>query len=68
MLTEAQATFDVEKRREIMCELQTIMQEEGGVCIPCWFSSLQANSTKLKNFRASPSMYMLDEVWLDESA
>jgi peptide/nickel transport system substrate-binding protein len=68
LLTEAEGTFDVEKRREIMCEIQTIMKEEGPVCIPCWFATLDAHRGRVKNFRAAPVMTMLDEVWLDDEA
>jgi peptide/nickel transport system substrate-binding protein len=68
LLTEAKGTFDVEKRRELMCEIQTIMKEEGPVCIPLWTASLYAQHDRVKDFRAAPSMMMVDEVWLDETA
>ena len=49
-------------------EFQTIMKEEGPVCIPCWFAALVAHRGLVKNFRAAPVMTMLDEVWLDDEA
>jgi len=68
LLTEAQGTFDVEERREIMCEIQTIMKEDAGICIPCWFASLYAHRDRVKDFRASPAQTILNEVWLEEEA
>ena len=62
-----QGTFDVEKRWELICEIQTIMQGEGPVAIPCWMASLSAHYDHVKDFRAAPSMLMLDKVWLDET-
>lgn len=67
LLTEAQGTYDVEARREIMCRLQTILQEEGGVAIPIWGAVLNARRERVKDFRSGPAMLLLDEVWLDDA-
>jgi peptide/nickel transport system substrate-binding protein len=66
LLTQAQGTYDVEARREIMCELQSILQDEGGVAIPIWGAILWAHKEQVKDFRASSSMLILNGVWLDE--
>jgi peptide/nickel transport system substrate-binding protein len=68
LLAEAEGTFDVDQRRELMCEIETIMEEEGPVCIPCWFASLDAHRNRVQNYRSAPIMTMLDEVWLDDEA
>ena len=68
LLDEAEGTFDVEKRREIMCELQTIQKEEGTIGIPFWASTLNAHTERVKNFRAAPGAPQLYDVWLDEEA
>ncbi|MGH6718170.1 MAG: ABC transporter substrate-binding protein, partial [Alphaproteobacteria bacterium] len=36
LLTRAEGILDVEKRREVMCEIETLMQEEGPIIQPVW--------------------------------
>jgi len=36
LLGEAEATINVEKRRQLLCQLQRIMQEDSGMLLPCW--------------------------------
>ncbi len=36
LLDQVDATFDVEKRRELYCQIQTIMQEDAPYLIPFW--------------------------------
>ncbi|MBN1180248.1 MAG: ABC transporter substrate-binding protein [Anaerolineae bacterium] len=68
LLDQAQGTYDVEARRELMCELQAILKEEGGIAVPIWGAVLWAHRDAIKNFRSSPSMLILDDVWMDEEA
>jgi len=68
LLAEAESTYDIEKRRKIMCDIQTIMKEEGPVAISCWFASLYAHRRRVKGYRVAPSLNILNEVWLDDAA
>lgn len=67
LLTQAEQTLDIEQRRQIMCEIQTLMKEEGPVAIPRWGAFLWGHHRKVRNYRGAPhDAIMLDEVWLDE--
>lgn len=69
LLEQAEGTLDVEERREIMCDMETIMQEEGPIALPRWGAFLWGHYPKVKNFRGAPNdSIMLEEVWLDEEA
>ena len=69
LLEEASGTLDVNDRKEIMCEIQTLMKEEAPVAIPRWGAFLWGHTTRVKNFRGSPQdTTILDEVWLDDAA
>jgi peptide/nickel transport system substrate-binding protein len=53
LLDQVDATFDVEARRELYCQIQTIMQEDGPYLIPYWSVS----------FGASQSDVVLPDTW-----
>ena len=42
LLDEADGTADVEKRRQLYCQIQGMMQEESGYMIPFWNAEYQA--------------------------
>jgi peptide/nickel transport system substrate-binding protein len=67
LLREAEKTLDVEKRRQIMCKIEDVMQERGPVAISYWKKQWQLNSAKFKNLQAHPSEYHIftRETWLD---
>jgi peptide/nickel transport system substrate-binding protein len=65
-LNEANATLDVEARREIFCELEQIQYDRGPVGIPFWRNVWFVSTTKLKEVPPHPTYYMLfNEVWLE---
>jgi peptide/nickel transport system substrate-binding protein len=69
LLTQAEGTLDVQDRRELMCKIQKIMQEEGPVAIPRWAAFLWGHAPEIKNFRGAPSDHlMLYDVWMDQEA
>jgi peptide/nickel transport system substrate-binding protein len=61
LLTEAEGTLDVDKRREIMGKLQTIMQEDGPIVQPIWRKVQTGYDKKVKGFRMHPSQYIFGE-------
>ena len=65
-LTEAEGILDVEKRREVLARLQTIMQEDGPIVQPLWRGAYSAWDKKVKGFRHHPTDYVFtNELWLD---
>ncbi len=65
-LREAQATLDVEARRAIMCDIETIMQERGPIGNSFWKNVWTVAGTEFKNIKAHPTAYdLLYDVWKD---
>jgi peptide/nickel transport system substrate-binding protein len=58
LLDEAEATLDVEKRREIMVKLEKIMQDDAVMVMPFWRSSFTFMDKKVKGFKMHPSQYI----------
>ena len=66
LLRQAEATLDVKARRQLMCQLQTIMQQRGGIGNSYWLKIWNITRTEFKNIKAHPAAYdMLYEVWKD---
>lgn len=66
LLNEAEATVEVEKRRKLMCQIQRLVREEGGVGIPLWRNVFLAHDKKVKGVRAHPTRYMNYQVaWVE---
>ena len=69
LLTQAEATYDLEKRRAIMCKLEDIQMERGSVGIAFWVNMWAVATKQFKNIQAHPSTYDLyNEVWYDPQA
>ena len=45
LLDEADGTVDIEKRSELYCQIQTIMQEDSGYIVPFWAAEFGATQT-----------------------
>jgi len=68
LLKEAEKALDVEKRREIMCKLETIQMERGGVGIAFFTNVWYIANKRIKNVGAHPTNYdILYDAWIDES-
>lgn len=66
LLRQAEQTLDVEARREIMCQLETIMQERGPVGISYWRKIWNITRSEFKNIKAHPTGYdLFYDVWKD---
>lgn len=69
LLMQAERTLDVDQRREIMCEIQTIMKEEGTVAVPFFEPVMWGHTPRVKGFESAPHDHcMLSETWLDDEA
>jgi peptide/nickel transport system substrate-binding protein len=68
LLLQAQGTLDVEARRAIMADIETIMQERGPVGIAFWESAPGAWSPKVQGYAQHPTYYHLwNATWIDPS-
>jgi peptide/nickel transport system substrate-binding protein len=67
LLDQAVGTLDIEERRDLMCQIQTIQKERGSVLIPFWKNQWFVFNPKFKGIQAHPAQYMdeLRFVWLD---
>ena len=58
LLTKAEGTLDVEERREIIGQLETIMQEEGPMVQPLWRALFVAMDKRVRGFVMHPTNYI----------
>ena len=68
LLQEAQGILDVEARREVMADVQRIMQERGPVLIPYWRNVWRIHNPAFQGegMGAHPTLYNLfHDVWYD---
>jgi len=63
LLTKAEGILDVDKRRELMAELETILQEEGPIVQPLWRSVFTVMDKRVKGFEVHPTLYIFCENW-----
>lgn len=54
LLTQAEGTLDLDKRKAIMKKIEVIMQQRGPICQPVWRSILTGMDKKVKGFRMHP--------------
>ncbi len=50
LYTEANATLDPVKERDLLYEMQTLDFNQGGYIIPCFFNNIDAHTSKLNGF------------------
>ena len=66
LLNKAIGTLDVEKRRQIFCELEEIQMTRGPVGIAYWMNTWMCSNKRLKNVRAHPNLvFLFNEAWLE---
>jgi len=64
LLNQANGTLDVEKRREIMCQLEQIQMDRGSVAIAYWMNIWTIYRKNVQAIPGHPTYYMLfNEVW-----
>lgn len=67
LLLQAEATLDVEARRDLMCQIEDIFMERGPIGIAYWKQVWNIVPEKFQNIAAHPTEYdLLHEVWIDE--
>ena len=66
LLTQAEGTLDVDARREIMAEVEKIMQEDGPIMQPVWRSNFTFMDKRVKGFQLHPTNYVFpDELAIE---
>lgn len=66
LLTQANGTLDVEKRRQIFCQLEKIQQERGSIANAFWINVWTIATKRVQNVKGHPSLYMsLEDVWVN---
>jgi peptide/nickel transport system substrate-binding protein len=66
LLRKAEKTLDIEERRDILCQMEDIMQERGGFGNSFWSKLWDVTRKEFKNVQALPrSSFLLYEVWKD---
>src|SRR5438874_1312302 len=68
LLSKAEGTLDVDARREIIGELEKIMQEDGPIAQPLWRSVYTGFDKRVKGFQIHPTLYIFGETMGIESA
>lgn len=67
-LQEALSIIDPEKRREVMKDLETILQDSGVIIQPFWQKLYSHTNAKVKNYGVHQTFQMdLQKVWLEET-
>ncbi len=67
LLTKAEGILDVDARREVMAEIQTLMQEEGPIVQPLWRAIFTAMDKRVQGFAMHPTNYLVANEWAIES-
>ena len=69
LLKKAQGTLDIEARRAIMKDIETIQMQRGSISIAWWQNVWNIKLPKLKGAPAHPTHYQIwREAWLDPDA
>ena len=58
LLTQAEGTLDVPKRREIMAKLEAILQDDGPIVQPLWRSVFTFMDKRVQGFKMHPTQYI----------
>jgi peptide/nickel transport system substrate-binding protein len=66
LLREAEGTLDVEARRNLMCQIEDIMQDRGPIGNSFWKSIWNITRSEFQNTKAHPTAYdLVYDVWKD---
>jgi peptide/nickel transport system substrate-binding protein len=67
LLTKAEGTLDIDQRKEIMKDLETIMQEEGPIVQPVWRAVFSVMDKSVQGYQKHPTNYIFGEELAIES-
>ncbi len=58
LLTEAEGILDVNRRREVIARLETILQDDGPIVQPVWRALFTFHDKRLQGFKMHPTGYI----------
>jgi peptide/nickel transport system substrate-binding protein len=58
LLTKAEGILDVDKRREVMAQIEKIMQDDGPITQPLWRAVFTGYDKRVKGFKMHPTSYI----------
>jgi peptide/nickel transport system substrate-binding protein len=58
LLTMAEGTIDVVARRELMAQLEKILQDDGPIVQPVWRAVFTFHDKRVQGFKAHPALYI----------
>ena len=58
LITKAEGLLDIEKRREVMKEIEELLQEDGPLVQPLWASVFTFYDEKVQGFQMHPTYYI----------
>jgi len=67
ILTQAEGTLDLEERRQLIKQLEEIMQEDGPIVQPIWRAVFSVMDKKVKGFQKHPTNYFFGNEFALES-
>lgn len=68
LLRQAEGTLDIEARRDLMCQLEEIMQQRGPIGNSYWKKVWDITRSNFQNIEAHPTSYdLLNHVWRDDA-
>lgn len=72
LLVMGRKETDPAKRKEIYCEAETLLHDDGGSVIPFFTNYVEGTRTRVQNYKGSPVLalgdgWIYEEVWLDDS-
>lgn len=67
LLSEAEGTIDLEKRKAVMAKLEQIMQEDGPIVQPLWRTNFSFYDKRVKGFSMHPTNYIFGNKLAMES-
>ena len=68
LLTKAEGLLDVNERREVVKQIETLMQEDGPIAQPLWRKTFTAFDKRVKNVGMHPTGYYFPDLMAIEPA
>lgn len=66
LLRQAERTLDIEARRQIMCQIESVMQERGPIGISYWRKAWNITRSEFNNIKPHPAGFdLFYDVWKD---
>ncbi len=67
LLDQVDATVDIDERRDLYCQIQTIMQDEGPYILPIWAAQFGATQSRVHlPDTYSRGEFLWDMIWMSE--